>query len=101
LPLKEAYKFNENNSLRSWRRVPFRGIQRGGALWYGNSFTMHELNKNNLEEVNRGFIEGKENSPRIIESRDLFGKEKIIIIKHENNFYRLMITKQGKLILNK
>ncbi len=34
-------------------------------------------------------------------SRDLFGSEKLVLIEHEGAVYRLMITRQGKLILNK
>lgn len=56
---------------------------------------------NNFEKANHGSIENKKSFPPLCESKDLFGKEKIIIIRHENNLYRLMITKQGKLILNK
>ena len=38
---------------------------------------------------------------RILRSKELFGAEKLVLIEHENAVYRLMITKQGKLILNK
>ncbi len=34
-------------------------------------------------------------------TRELFGSAKEIGIEHENLLYRLRITKQGKLILNK
>ncbi|MEM8650389.1 MAG: hemin uptake protein HemP [Pseudomonadota bacterium] len=34
-------------------------------------------------------------------SEQLFGDSKEITIEHENSTYRLRITKQGKLILNK
>ena len=34
-------------------------------------------------------------------SKELFGNQKVVFIDHENAVYRLMITKQGKLILNK
>ena len=34
-------------------------------------------------------------------SKGLFGDGKLVLIEHENTLYRLMITKQGKLILNK
>jgi hemin uptake protein HemP len=36
-----------------------------------------------------------------IESAHLFGKRKEILIQHEGELYRLRITKNGKLILNK
>lgn len=38
---------------------------------------------------------------RVIESRLLFGERKEVAIEHEGAVYRLKITKQGKLILNK
>lgn len=38
---------------------------------------------------------------RIIESRALFGQRKEVAIEHDGAIYRLKITKQGKLILNK
>jgi len=38
---------------------------------------------------------------RVIESRTLFGERKEVAIEHDGSVYRLKITKQGKLILNK
>jgi hemin uptake protein HemP len=40
-------------------------------------------------------------APRIIESRELFGSENEILISHDGAIYRMKITRQGKLILNK
>lgn len=40
-------------------------------------------------------------SERVIDAQDLFGKDKVVIIQYANQRYRLMITRQGKLILNK
>lgn len=37
----------------------------------------------------------------IIDARALFGSAREITIKHEGALYRLKITRQGKLILNK
>lgn len=37
----------------------------------------------------------------VIDSRELFGKAQEIGIMHEGSLYRLKITRQGKLILNK
>ena len=34
-------------------------------------------------------------------TQELFGKEKQLVIKHGDQAYRLLITKAGKLILNK
>lgn len=36
-----------------------------------------------------------------ISSRDLFGQAQEVVIDHEGSLYRLRITRQGKLILNK
>ena len=48
------------------------------------------------ESLNKKNVETK-----ILKTKELFGEEKLILIEHENTTYRLMITKQGKLILNK
>lgn len=37
----------------------------------------------------------------IIHSSDIFGERKLILIRHNNDWYKLMITKQNKLILMK
>jgi hemin uptake protein HemP len=39
--------------------------------------------------------------PRMILSRDLMGDDKVMIIRHEQEVYRLRITAAGKLILTK
>jgi hemin uptake protein HemP len=39
--------------------------------------------------------------PRHVQSRDLFAGRTEICIEHEGSVYRLKITRQGKLILNK
>ena len=36
-----------------------------------------------------------------VSSKELFGDAKIVLIEHEAAVYRLLVTKQGKLILNK
>lgn len=38
---------------------------------------------------------------RIIHSTELFQGCREVIIEHANDFYRLLVTKAGKLILNK
>jgi hemin uptake protein HemP len=38
---------------------------------------------------------------RIVESRDLFRGDNEILISHDGAIYRMKITRQGKLILNK
>lgn len=42
-----------------------------------------------------------ERAKRTIESRELFGSENEILISHAGAIYRMKITRQGKLILNK
>jgi len=37
----------------------------------------------------------------IVHSSDIFGANKLVLIQHRDDFYRLMITRQGKLILTK
>lgn len=38
---------------------------------------------------------------RVVLSEDLFSGNSEVMIKHKSDFYRLLITKAGKLILNK
>ena len=38
---------------------------------------------------------------RVLHSEDLFQGEREVIIKHSKDSYRLLVTKAGKLILNK
>ena len=38
---------------------------------------------------------------RTISSRDLFGSDRLVIIRHEQEDYRLRVTATGKLILTK
>ncbi|HLH11836.1 MAG TPA: hemin uptake protein HemP [Methylovirgula sp.] len=40
-------------------------------------------------------------TPRTISSRELLGNDKVVIIRHEQEDYRLRITATGKLILTK
>lgn len=42
----------------------------------------------------------EETAPRL-SSRDLFGNSRRLIIEHEGREYCLLITRQGKLILNR
>lgn len=43
----------------------------------------------------------KSNQERVLRSEELFGEERVVLIQHGREYYRLMITRQGKLILNK
>lgn len=38
---------------------------------------------------------------RVLTSEELLQGEREVMIKHSNEYYRLMVTKAGKLILNK
>jgi hemin uptake protein HemP len=40
-------------------------------------------------------------APRTVSSRDLLGEDKFVIIRHEDEVYRLQRTAAGKLILTK
>jgi hemin uptake protein HemP len=40
-------------------------------------------------------------SPRTLESRELFGDQNVVLIKHLGEVYRLQTTRQGKLIMTK
>ena len=40
-------------------------------------------------------------TPRTISSRELLGGDKLVIIRHEQEDYRLQVTATGKLILTK
>ncbi len=39
--------------------------------------------------------------PRLLESSQLFGRNNEVMIRHEGSIYRLRITRNGKLIMNK
>jgi hemin uptake protein HemP len=39
--------------------------------------------------------------PPVFDTRDIFGQSRQVWIRHGESLYRLMITRQGKLILNK
>ena len=45
--------------------------------------------------------EKKQAARRMIKSEELFSGSSEVVIQHRLDFYRLMITKAGKLILNK
>jgi hemin uptake protein HemP len=40
-------------------------------------------------------------APRTVSSRDLLGGERLLVIQHEEEVYRLQLTAAGKLILTK
>ena len=56
------------------------------STFYG--LVMEEEQKSNLEA-------------KVWSTQELFGEERLGLIEHESVRYRLRITKQGKLVLNK
>ena len=54
-----------------------------------------------VEERKKEIPAGSRNDIKLFQSSDLFGKEKLIVIEHRGTLYRLMITRQDKLILTK
>lgn len=52
-------------------------------------------------ERSRTEVTERQQADRIVKSRDLFAGRTEICIEHEGAVYRLKITRQGKLILNK
>jgi len=49
----------------------------------------------------RAVVQTTSKMPRAILSRDLLGGERLVIIRHEREDYRLQVTAAGKLILTK
>lgn len=45
--------------------------------------------------------ESQQKDSKTYDSKQLFGDAKIVLIEHLGQVYRLLITRQGKLILNK
>jgi hemin uptake protein HemP len=57
---------------------------------------------NDLDESpGSGLARPRGGAPRMISSRDIMGDDKLVVIRHEDEFYRLQRTKAGKLILTK
>ena len=44
---------------------------------------------------------GDEKPPELFESHELFGNRSEIMIRHEGQLYRIRITRNGKLVMNK
>jgi hemin uptake protein HemP len=49
----------------------------------------------------RAAVQTTSKLPRAILSRDLLGSDRLVIIRHEREDYRLQVTATGKLILTK
>ncbi len=62
------------------------------------------MKEENLKEMNTQppIVDLIDKASLVIHSSDLFGEEgRLVLIKHNDDWYRLMITKQRKLILTK
>jgi hemin uptake protein HemP len=53
------------------------------------------------ESTRSGVARPRGGAPRTISSRDIMGDDKLVVIRHEDEFYRLQRTAAGKLILTK
>lgn len=53
------------------------------------------------ENTGSGVARPRGGGPRTISSRDILGDDKFVVIRHEDEFYRLQRTAAGKLILTK
>lgn len=63
--------------------------------------TQHDKDPSQPQLDRKNMASGTDRSVAIIDARTLFGSAKEVGIKHEGALYRLKITRQGKLILNK
>jgi hemin uptake protein HemP len=52
-------------------------------------------------QSDRRAVQSTAKVPRTISSRELLGGDRLVIIRHEREEYRLQITATGKLILTK
>ncbi len=57
--------------------------------------------RNNYPNKSEKMPEEIFNASLVLHSSDLFGVGNLVMIRHGNDWYRLMKTKQGKLILTK
>ncbi len=63
-------------------------------MQYGDGNALADNGKDETEKV---YV----NQNVVISTKSLLGKSNEILIDHDNTLYRLKITRQGKLILNK
>jgi hemin uptake protein HemP len=63
--------------------------------------TQHDKDTSQQQVDRKTMTSGTDPSVTIIDARTLFGSAREIGIEHEGALYRLKITRQGKLILNK
>ena len=58
-------------------------------------------NINNSGKIPAQYLQDALNASLVIHSSDIFNGGNLVMIRHGQDWYRLMITKQGKLILTK
>lgn len=66
-----------------------------------NPVTTPMITREMKTEELQGMDDIRANRVRVLESKDLFGGNTEILIRHDDAVYRMKITRQGKLILNK
>ena len=86
-----------------WEWLPF---VRFGFVWFGfriNASPGRLCPNRWFLDMNQETVKGKntEGRRRVVKSEELFDGFSEVMIEHKNNFYRLLVTKAGKLILNK
>lgn len=60
-----------------------------------------KMNFNIIKENDKQSFDEEKLTVSLWQSREIFGGKKLVMIKHNEILYRLMITRQGKLILTK
>jgi len=63
--------------------------------------TQHDKDTSQPQLDRKNMATGRDQSVAVIDARTLFGSAKEVGIEYEGALYRLKITRQGKLILNK
>lgn len=71
----------------------FQFVGHSGMKWMEQMMLIEK----NSNESDAGF----ESAERAVSSEQLFGASKVVKIEHGSSVYRLIRTRQGKLILNK
>jgi len=78
------------------QRDEFADSRRRIAMGHGNSMA-----EKSGDDGASAAVPPAGRAPRTISSRDLLGGQKLLVIRHEDEIYRLQLTAAGKLILTK
>lgn len=62
---------------------------------------MMDASRHDRERSARRPTGASDAGPRVVDSADLFGERREVGIRHRGEVYRLRVTRNGKLILNK